>query len=152
MRLLMRAQTHLVESRGIANQRFKFAREIGRELIVVANYYRPAALFDHARVVHLLLISWNGYGTKIAGTRGKSNFGDRHRARARDNQIGAMQRVGDVVDKRHHVRREPDFAVCTPHQPLIRLPGLVDYMQIYNTFSIDFESLYDANIQAMCAR
>ena len=152
MRLLMRAQTHLVESRGIANQRFKFAREIGRELIVVANYYGSAALFNHARVVHLLLIFVERIRHENSCTRAKNNVGDRHRTRARDNQIGAMQRVGDVVDKRHDVRREPDFAVCTPHQLLIRLPGLVHYVQIYNTFSIDFESPYGANVQAMCPR
>ena len=60
-----------------------------------------------------------------------------------------MQRVGDVVDKRHDLRRETDFAVCTPHQLLIRLPSLVHYVPIYNTFSVDFESLYNANIQAV---
>ena len=59
------------------------------------------------------------------------------------------KRVGDVVDKRHHLSREPDFAVSTPHQLLIRLPGLVDNVPIYNTFSADFESPYDTNIQAM---
>ena len=151
MRLLMRAHTHLVQPRRIANQRFKFAREIRRKLIVVANYYRAAALFNHARVVHLLLVFVEGIRHENGRARAKSNVGHRHRAGARDNQIGAMQRVGDVVDKRHHLSREPDFAVCTPHQPLIRLPSLMHYVQIYNTFSTDFESPYDTNIQAMRA-
>ena len=80
MRLLMRALAHLVQPRGILNQRFKFAREVGRKLIVVANYYRPAALFDHARVVHLLLIFVEGIRHENSRTRAKNNVGDRHRA------------------------------------------------------------------------
>ncbi len=60
-----------------------------------------------------------------------------------------MQGVGNVVDKRRHLSREPHFAVCTPHQLLIRLPGLVDNVQIYNTFSADFESPDNTNIQTM---
>ena len=145
----MRPQTHLVQPRRILNQRFKFARQVRSKLIVVANYYRAATLFKHARVVNLLLILVKGIRHENSRTRAKSNVGDRHRARARDNQIGAMQRVGDVVDKRHHLRRETDFAVCTPHQLLIRLPSLVHYVPIYNTFSVDFESPYDTNIQAV---
>ena len=150
MRLLVRAQTHLVEPRTDCESSASISRaRFGASCIVVANYYRAAALFDHARVVHLLLIVVEGIRHENRCTRAKSNIGDGHRTRARDNQIGAMQRVGDVVDKRHHLRREPDFAVCTPHQLLIRLPGLMDDVQIYNTFSIDFESPYDANVQAM---
>ena len=62
-----------------------------------------------------------------------------------------MQGVGDVVDKRHHLRLERHFAVCTPHQLLIRLPSLVHDVQIYNTFSPDFESPYNTNIEPMRA-
>ena len=152
MRFLVRAQTHLVEPCRIADQRFKFAREVRRKLLVVAHYYCAAALFDHARVVHLLLILVEGIRYENSRTRTKSNIRDRHRTRAGDNQIGAMQRVGDVVDKRHHLRREPDFAVSTPHQPLIRLPGLMQDVQIYNTFSTYFESPDNANVQAMRPR
>ena len=80
MRFLMRAQTHLVQPRRIPNQRLEFAREIGRELIIVANYYRPAALFKHARVVNLLLILVERIRHENSSTRAKSNVGDRHRA------------------------------------------------------------------------
>ena len=149
MRLLMRPFAHLVEPRRISNERLDFAREVGRKLIVVAHYYCAAAFFKHARVVNLLLILVEGIRHENGRTRAKSNIGNRHRTRARDNQIGAMQRGGDVVDKRHHLSREPDLAVCTPHQLLIRLPSLVHYVPIYNTFSADFESPYSTNIQAM---
>jgi len=57
-------------------------------------------------------------------------------------KISAMHRVGDVVDKWDDVGIELHFAVRPLHQLHIRLPGLVHdvQIQIYNTFSIDFES------------
>ena len=76
----MRPRTHLVQPRRILNQRFKFAREIRRKLIVVANYYRAAALFKHARIVNLLLILMKRIRHENRRTRAKSNIGDRHRA------------------------------------------------------------------------
>lgn len=80
MRRLMRPQTHLVQPRGIPDQRVKFAREIGRKLLVVADYYRSAALFNHARVVQLLQILMEWIRHKNGRTRAKSNVRDRHRA------------------------------------------------------------------------
>ncbi len=80
MRLLMCAHTHLVQPRRIPNQRFEFAREVRCKLIVVANYYRPATFFEHACVVHLLLILVEGIRHENSSTRAKSNVGDRHRA------------------------------------------------------------------------
>jgi len=80
MRRLMRPQTHLVQPRRIPDQRVKFAREIGRKLLVVADYYRSAALFNHARVVQLLQILMERLRHKNGRARAKSNVRDRHRA------------------------------------------------------------------------
>ncbi len=80
MRRLMRPQTHLVQPRGIAGKRVKFAREMGRKLLVVANYYRSAALFNHARVVQLLQILMERIRHENGRTRAKSYIRDRHRA------------------------------------------------------------------------
>jgi hypothetical protein len=152
MRFFARAQSHLVQSLRIAQESVKLAREIRRKMIVVADYYRPAVLLKHTCVVHLLLIFMEGIRHENGRSRAKSNICNRHRTRTRDNQIGAMQCDGDVVDKRHHLSREPDFAVTIPHQLVIRLPGLMDNVRIYNTFSTDFKGIDNTNIQPVRSR
>ena len=142
MRFLMRSLAHLDQARRILQERVHFSREILRECIVVGHDYRSAALFKHMGVVKLLHVLVERIRHKNSRTRGKSNIGDRHRTRTRDNQIGAMHRGRNVVDKRDDLGRELHFAVCPPHQLYIRLAGLMHHLQvqIYNTFSIDFES------------
>jgi len=80
MRLLMRPFTHLIEPRRILYQRLDLACQVRSKLIVVADYYCPAAFFKHARVVNLLLILVEGIRHENGRTRAKSNIGNCHRA------------------------------------------------------------------------
>src|SRR5216683_7474306 len=118
-------------------------------MLIVANDYRSADVFKHARVMHLLLVLVKRIRDENRWARRQHEVGDGHRARARNHQISAMQGAGNIVDKRDDLRGTRNFAISVPHQPLIRIPRLMDNVQLYNTFSPDFESIYDTNIQTM---
>ena len=61
-------------------------------------------------------------------------------------RVGTAQGAGHVADKRRDLRIKAQFSVPFPHQPLVRIPSLMNDLQIYNSFIHPFESFDNPNI------
>src|SRR5487761_1328035 len=136
-----RLHAHRDEARGIGEKSFDIARQILSEAFVVFDDNCAFEFFDHAGVVKLLHIAMKRIRHKNRRAGGKRDIGDGAATAARDHQVRRRERARHVIYNRNSYRLTRTLAVSPPHPLNVRLPGLMCDLQLYNTFSPDFESL-----------
>jgi hypothetical protein len=138
------ATAHLRKHLWIGKHRLHVLSQILCEVFVVAHDYRPAHAFDDTSVVLLLTVAMKRIRHKDRRTACERNISHCHGTATGDDQVRPAKRRGHVLDKSRYFRKQRKLTVFLPQQLRVRLPALMHYLQLYNTFSPDFESPYDS--------
>src|SRR5579885_2585339 len=147
-----RPRAHLDQPRGVVEQSSRLAREIFGKMIIVVDDDRGTDPLENAGVVELLHVAMERIGDEDSGASRKGDIGDGASPRAGDYEAGAGQGGRNILDKGDDLGLRRDCLILGPQQLHIRLAALVNERPFYNTFSPDFESPKNPEIEAVGAR